>query len=50
PYLAPAPLRGQRNEPAHVKYVAQRVAEIRGEPVEKIAAITTQNARDLFVL
>jgi len=50
PYLSPAPLRGQRNEPANVKYVAQRVAEIRSEPIEKIADITTQNARDLFVL
>jgi len=30
--------------------VAQRVAEIRGESIEKIAQVTTQNARDLFVL
>jgi len=50
PYLSPAPFRGQRNEPVHVKYVAQRVAEIRGESIEKIAQVTTQNARDLFVL
>lgn len=48
PYLSPAPFRGQRNEPAHVKYVAQRVAEIRNEPLEKIAQITTENAKKLF--
>ncbi|MDP2946220.1 MAG: TatD family hydrolase [bacterium] len=48
PYLSPSLFRGQRNEPAHVKYVAQRVAEIRGEPIEKIAEITTQNAKKLF--
>ncbi|MCX6789680.1 MAG: TatD family hydrolase [Candidatus Gribaldobacteria bacterium] len=50
PYLSPAPFRGQRNEPAYVKHAAQRVAEIRGEAIEKIAQVTTQNARDLFVL
>jgi len=50
PYLSPVPFRGQRNEPANVKYVAQRVAEIRGEAVGKIAEITTKNAKDFFVL
>jgi len=50
PYLSPIPLKGQRNEPVNVKYVAQRIAEIRGEPLEKIAEITTQNAKKLFNL
>lgn len=50
PYLSPTPCREQRNEPVNVKYVAGRVAEIRGGPVEKIAQVTTQNAQDLFVL
>ncbi len=50
PYLAPVPFRGQRNEPAYVKYVAQRIAEIRGETLEKIAEATTQNAFNLFGL
>jgi len=48
PYLSPVPFRGQRNEPANVKYVAQRVAEIRTEPLENIAQITTENAKKLF--
>lgn len=50
PYLSPVPLRGQRNEPANVRYVARRIAEIRGESLEKIAEITTQNAKKLFNL
>ncbi|MDD5433696.1 MAG: TatD family hydrolase, partial [Candidatus Pacebacteria bacterium] len=50
PYLSPVPLRSQRNEPANVKYVAQRIAEIRGERLEAIAAITTQSAKKLFNL
>jgi len=50
PYLSPAPLKGQRNEPANVKYIAQRIAEIKGEGLEKIAEITTQNAKNLFGL
>lgn len=50
PYLSPTPFRGQRNEPAHVKYVVQRVAVIRGEAVGKIAEITTKNAKDFFAL
>ncbi|MDD4990232.1 MAG: TatD family hydrolase [Candidatus Pacebacteria bacterium] len=48
PYLSP--LKGQRNEPANVKYVAQRIAEVRDEPLERVAEITTQNAKKLFNL
>lgn len=52
PYLTPVPHRGQRNEPAFVKLVAEKVAEVRGsvEPltVEKVARITSDNARRLF--
>ncbi|ARV61440.1 deoxyribonuclease [Nostocales cyanobacterium HT-58-2] len=51
PFLAPVPKRGERrNEPAYVRYVAEQVARVRGETVEAIAAVTTQNACDLFGL
>jgi TatD DNase family protein len=48
PYLAPVPKRGRRNESSYLVYVAQKVAEIFDVPVEKVAEITTSNARDLF--
>jgi len=47
PYLTPPPLSG-RNEPLNVRYVAQRIAQVRGEKLEKIVEQTTENARDLF--
>ncbi len=50
PYLAPVPHRGQRNEPLYVKYVAQKIAEIRGLSLEKVAEQTRQNAIGLFRL
>ncbi|ARR45833.1 hydrolase TatD [Vibrio campbellii] len=50
PYLAPVPHRGKRNEPAYTSLVAARVAELRGESVEAIDAITTKNAETLFNL
>jgi TatD DNase family protein len=48
PFLAPVPKRGQRNEPAYVKYVAEKVAELRGVTVESLAAQTSKNACTLF--
>lgn len=48
PFMTPEPYRGQRNEPALVKYVAQRMAEIRKTSAEKIADISTQNAQAFF--
>jgi TatD DNase family protein len=48
PYLAPAPHRGKRNEPAFVREVAARAAGIRAEPVETLAAQTSDNARRCF--
>lgn len=48
PYLAPAPKRGKRNEPAFVQYTAQAVADARGIPVEELAAQTTANFERLF--
>lgn len=48
PYLTPVPHRGKRNEPAHVRLVAEKVAEIKGLALEDVARITTKNVRDLF--
>ena len=50
PFLAPVPRRGKRNEPAFVASVASRVADLRGVDVDRIAAVTTSNARRLFKL
>jgi TatD DNase family protein len=48
PFLAPVPNRGKRNEPAFVKDVAARVAEIRGVTLEEIARQTSTNAARCF--
>ncbi|MDN4164387.1 TatD family hydrolase [Cytophagales bacterium LB-30] len=48
PYLAPVPYRGKRNEPAYLALIAQKVADYLAIPVEEVASITTQNARQLF--
>lgn len=48
PYLAPVPVRGRRNEPAFVRYTAERIAELRGVTLEELAEVTTRNAARLF--
>jgi TatD DNase family protein len=48
PYLAPAPDRGKRCEPAHTRRVAEQIAQLRGSPLEEIAARTTETAREFF--
>jgi TatD DNase family protein len=48
PYLSPQQYRGQRNEPAYVRYTAEELARIRGVPFETLARETTENARHLF--
>ena len=48
PYLTPVPNRGKRNEPSFVKFVADKVAQIRNVPADEISQITTQNAKRLF--
>ena len=48
PYVAPVPRRGKRNEPQYVKYVAQKIAELRGLSFEEVEGQTTKNARKLF--
>ena len=48
PYLSPMPFRGKRNEPAHVRYIAEKAAELRGESLEAFARATRENTRDLY--
>jgi TatD DNase family protein len=48
PYLAPAPDRGKRCEPAHTRRVAEQIAQLRGAPLEEIAERTTETARAFF--
>ncbi|MDZ4702269.1 MAG: TatD family hydrolase [Rhodothermales bacterium] len=48
PFLAPEPHRGQRNEPAYTRLVAERLAEVKGLTLEAIAEATTVTARRLF--
>jgi TatD DNase family protein len=50
PYLAPVPHRGQRNEPAFVRQVAERIAAVRGLPTEEVITRTGENAARVFGL
>ncbi|RLC40145.1 MAG: hydrolase TatD [Candidatus Nealsonbacteria bacterium] len=48
PFMTPVPFRGRRNEPLYVKYIAQRIAEIKNITFEEVAEKTTKNAEKLF--
>lgn len=48
PYLAPVPHRGKRNEPAYVRFAAEKVAELKGLTLSDVARITTNNTARLF--
>jgi TatD DNase family protein len=48
PYMAPVPMRGQRNEPAYVAYVLQKLAESYGVTPEELACATNQNVARVF--
>lgn len=50
PYLTPHPMRGQRNEPAYVHLVAERIAQANGLSVNDIARVTTRNSVGFFNL
>ena len=48
PWLAPVPHRGKRNECSYIVTVAAKIAEVHQTSIEKIATITSQNAKELF--
>lgn len=50
PYLTPAPHRGERNESAYVRFICEKVAELKGIPAEEVARVTTANAVRMFGL
>ena len=50
PFLTPQTHRGKRNEPSYVSYVAAKIAEVKGIPVESVAEATSANAIQLFHL
>jgi TatD DNase family protein len=50
PFLTPVPHRGERNEPAYLRHVAETIALARGQSLEEVARQTTQNAERLFGL
>jgi TatD DNase family protein len=48
PYLAPVPYRGKRNESSYLKFIVQKLAEIKNVSVEEVASKTTNNAENVF--
>ena len=48
PYLAPEPVRGTRNNPMNVKYVAMKIASVKSLSLEEVADITYENVKKCF--
>ena len=48
PYLTPVPFRGKRNETAYVRYVAEKIAQLKNISVEEVVEVTTANAKKVF--
>ena len=48
PYMAPVPMRGQRNDSRNLPYIARRIADLRGMTSEDVAAITMENGKHFF--
>lgn len=50
PYLAPEPVRGTRNTPANVKYIAQKIADVKGLTLEEVEKITFENTKNILYI
>ena len=48
PYLAPEPNRGRRNEPANVRFTAEKIAKLREISMEELARITVENTKRFY--
>lgn len=48
PYMSPEPRRGRRNDPCNLRYIARRIAEIRGIPYDELVRVTEENAMRLY--
>ena len=46
--MAPVPMRGKRNEPAFIRYIGEKVAEIKGITLSEVAKQTSENAMELY--
>ena len=50
PYLAPEPVRGTRNTPANVKYIAQKIADVKGLTIEEVEKMTFENTKNILYI
>jgi len=50
PWLAPQEMRGKRNEPAFLLFIAKKIAKLKGISVDELAEATTENAKEIFQL
>lgn len=50
PYMAPEPFRGRRNQSSYLRYVAEKIAELKDISTEEVIAVTEENARELYRL
>ena len=48
PYLSPEPLRGRRNDPRNVKYIANKIADVKGMSNEEVGKITYENVKKIY--
>ena len=48
PYLTPIPYRGKRNEPYMIKFIAEKISQIKNIPLEEVRNQTTQTAKEFF--
>jgi len=48
PFLTPVPFRGKRNDPSKLRYIAQKIADLKNISIEEVARVTSENTRKLF--